>query len=115
MARPAIISDDVYHALVRIAREQPIDMNHEVSIAALIADEVMIAKGYTVIQLNCAVGLLTRRERIIEVERGLFKVAVSPEPIEGMKVPRLLRDLRMSDEGIFFHQMSMLFSRRAFA
>lgn len=115
MARPAIISDDVLNTLVRIAREQPLDLDHEVTISALAADESMVSKGYTLGQLNSALMLLVRHERICDLGRGRFKVVVPQVPIQGMKIPAVLRELRMSDEGIFYAQMNMLFHPRAFA
>jgi hypothetical protein len=115
MARPPIISDDVLVAMVRIARNQPVDMNHEVSLDMLVADDAMIAKGYTYAQLASAVTLLARNYRITDLGRALYKVPVPPTPFEGFQIPKLFRDLRVSDEAIFFNQMSSLICRRALA
>ncbi|NEX60136.1 hypothetical protein [Noviherbaspirillum galbum] len=115
MSRPAIISEDVFSSLLRIARNQPVDIGGEVRTDDVLKDEVLGRRGYTAAQIQSALLLLARRNRIADLGRGLFRVAVPRSPVEGMAVHPVLRDLRISDEGIFFLQMSMLATRGACA
>jgi len=109
MARPAVISEAVIQAAIQIAADLPLDMCG-VTLDAILNHGTIVSKGYTRIQVGCALGQLERAGRVvaIEDEKHTYKIPTQPQPLAKLAMPRGSERLKLSSEGVFYLQMNHL-------